>query len=305
MTQSPRSSLGLKDRLFLAVFSRLAMLLPLSWLQALGRSIGWLLARQAKASPTWATRKNLEFCYPGRENAWYDQATRQTMVATACSFAEFAKIWAMPPSYSANLIREIHGRALFDEAINSGKGTILLVPHLGNFEAMNAWVNQRVRTTIMYKPDDNPAMNEFVLAARSRLQANLVTADERGVRALVKALKKNGVTVALPDHIPQDNGGVFAPFFGISTWTGVLVPRLLHHTGARALMMACLRRDDGQGFDIHVLPADPAIYDGDMVTACTAMNHSIEQLIALAPTQYHWYYKRFKKSEGREINYWK
>lgn len=305
MTLPSPPPLSPKDRLLLALLRLTARALPLRAFQAIGTVIGRLLAGRPKTSPTRSTRINLELCYPGREAAWYDDATRQTLIATARSFAECAKVWAMPPAYSAGLIRDVHGFSLLEEALQSDKGIILLVPHLGAFEVMNAWVNQRISTTIMYKPDDNPALNHYVLAARSRLQARLVTADERGVRALVKVLKKGGVTVALPDHIPQDNGGVYASFYGISTWTGVLVPRLLQHTGARALMMACLRRDDGRGFDIYVQPADTAIYADDMVSACTAMNHSIEQLIALAPTQYHWYYKRFKKSEGRDINYWK
>ncbi|MDO9622364.1 MAG: lipid A biosynthesis acyltransferase, partial [Moraxellaceae bacterium] len=85
-------------------------------------------------------------------------------------------------------------------------------------------------------------------------------------------------------------------FFGINTWTGVMVPKLVHRTGCRVIVMGCLRREDGDGFDIYFLPGDADIGHEDLLTATTAMNRSMEMLIRMAPEHYQWNYKRFKKN---------
>lgn len=285
-----------KDKLYrgmLRFFSRL----PLPFLQRFGAAVGWLAARLRGNSAYHVVHRNLELCFPEKTPEEIEQLTRANLIATAPVAFEFAKTWGNPTDYSIGQIRKVHNEEVFFEAINSGRGTIAILPHFGTWEFMNAWTNQHTATTIMYKPGKDKGVDSFVLEARGRLRATMVPADERGVKGSLKTLKKGGFCAILPDHVPQDGGGVYVPFFGISTYTGVLVPRLTERTGCMVIMMSCIRRPNGDGFDMYFDRPDPEIYNADLTASTAAMNRTIETLIRRSPEHYHWFYKRFKNNE--------
>ncbi len=289
--------LSLKDKLYLGLlrfFSRRS----LGLLQGLGRLLGWLTIRAKGIGPYKVVERNLELCFPEKDAAWRRQTTEANLISTGQVMLEFAKTWGMPPAYSVSMIKQVHNEALFMDAINSGRGVLGIVPHFGVWEFLNAWVSERTPPTIIYKPGKDKGVDSFVLEARSRLNATLVPADERGVKATLKTLKKGGFSAILPDHVPAENGGIYAPFFGISTRTAVIVPRLVQRTQCAVVVMSCLRRPDGDGYEIYMDEADPEIYSDDLLTSTAAMNRSIEQLIRRAPEHYQWTYKRFKHNES-------
>lgn len=295
-------TLSVKDRLSL-VFMRFFSRWSLSALQRLGGFLGAIIAQFKNGSQYQTVYKNLCLCFPEQTDQWHHEKTRETLVATAKTAFEFTKTWGMPTDYSVSKIRQVHGVEIFNTALAEGKGVIAIVPHWGTWEFMNAWINTFTSPIIMYKPGKQPGVDLFVAEARGRLNATVVPTDDSGVRSLFKGLRKGAFTAILPDHIPNEQGGIFAPFFGINTWTGVMVPKLAHRTGCRVIVMGCLRREDGEGFDIYFLPADPDISNEDLLTATTAMNRSMEMLIRMAPEHYQWNYKRFKKNEGLKNPY--
>ena len=72
--------------------------------------------------------------------------------------------------------------------------------------------------------------------------------------------------------------------------------KLLHKTGARALVTYAQRLPDGKGFRMVIREADEGIYSKDMSESLTAMNDSVERCIREAPAQYQWEYKRFRRT---------
>lgn len=299
----PAGPLSGKDRFYLSLlrfFSRL----PLRFLQRLGALLGGVALLVAGNSKTaHVIRRNLEIAFPEQTPEWREQVMRENVVSTLQTGLEFAKTWGMPPAYSVGKIRKVHNEHIIKDAIAAGKGTIGIIPHLGNWEFMNAWLNQYVSPIIMYKPGKDKGVDTFVLEARSRLHATLVPADERGVKAVFKGLRANGFCAILPDHMPHENGGIWAPYFGISTWTGVMVPKLIGRTGCQAILMACLRRAEGDGFEVFLAEPDPEIYSEDVAVSAAAMNRSMERLIRMAPSQYQWSYKRFRRNETEKDVY--
>lgn len=269
--------------------------LPLLWLQAFATFVAFILGLHKKNGLYKTIQRNLLIAFPD----WNEQQ-RQHMVALALkaqlqAMLEFIKCWASPPAYSANLIKQVTGEHLLNAAIQQQKGLILIVPHFGTWEIMNAWINQFTDIVIMYKPDDNPALNAFVLQARSRLRATLVPADESGVRQLFKALKRGGVTAILPDHTPEASGGIYSPFFGCPVLTSTLVSRLAQKTQCEVLQLSCQRiKEDPHFFQVTVETVDNAIHSEDLQISVDSMNASIEKLVKRHPQHYHWNYKRFK-----------
>lgn len=238
---------------------------------------------------------NLRLAYPELSLSQREQLAKQCIVNQCKNMVESAKSWAMPPAWSINQIHTVHHQAVLMAGLNNPNGMLAIVPHLGTWEVMNAWLNQYGAPTIMYKPVKGDKANEFVLQGRQRLNAKLVPTDATGVKAIFKTLKEGGFSIILPDHVPDPSGGEVVPFFGIPTMTSTLASKLASKTKCSLVGLTCVRRDDGQGFDIYCDALnDPALYDNNMVIATSAMNQAIEQMINRFPSQYMWGYKRFK-----------
>jgi len=296
IAQPSLQSLSGKDKVLLTLLHLLSRL-PLSFLQGMGSVLGRLMARRTSGKTYSVVLRNLELCFPDETEAWHQETARENLIHTGKLWLEFSKTWGMPPEYSIAQITQVHNEYLFHEALAAGNGTLAIAPHFGNWELMNAWLCLHSAPTIMYKPVKDKCINQFVLEARGRLHTTLVPTDDRGVKALFKCLKKNGFTAVLPDHVPTDNGGIYAPFFGISTLTGVIAPKLLNRTGCNAVMISCARRHAAAGFEITFTLPDPEIYNTDLAISTAAMNRSIENMIRSNPAQYQWTYKRFKQNE--------
>lgn len=274
--------------------------LPLGVLMYLASMAAWLLNLMPHTGLRWIVRVNLLLAMPHLSAQARESLERACVRSQCMTMLESVKCWGMPPAWSVAQIKTVQGEQDLKDALANPKGMIAVVPHLGAWEMMNAWLNQLGAPVIMYKPADNPQVDAFMLAARARLNATLVPTDERGVRAIFKTLKQGGFTIILPDHVPDSSGGVYAPFFGIETLSSTLVSKLAHKTGCALIGLSCLRRADGSGFDVYCDPLDPQIADADLTTAVTALNKTVEHMILRAPEQYLWGYRRFKNTPSLE-----
>lgn len=274
----------------LKLFARL----PIGALQGIARSLMSFILLLPNVSIAKTVRRNFLLTYPEKSEQERKKMTQDSLRSQTMSVLEFIKTWGNPPQYSLDQIREVHGKDIFIEALKNPKGLIGIIPHHGTWEMMNAWVNQYTAPTIMYKPADNPSLDAFVLAARSRLNATLVPTDESGVRAMFRTLKKGGFGAILPDHVPHESGGILAPFFGHQVLTTTLVSRLAQKTGCGVVQLSCIRRDDGDGFDLFFEQLPDDIRSPDLQTSVNCLNFAVENLIRRNPVQYQWTYKRFK-----------
>ena len=240
-------------------------------------------------------RLNLEISLSELSTQERERITRAAIRNELMSYFEFFSIWGSTNQKNIERVHKVIGEDLLHDALAQNKGLVLIVPHFGTWEIMNAYVAQFTSMTIMYKPVKNQAADQFVRAARSREQANLVPTDESGVRQIFKALKQGGTTVILPDHTPNV-GGEYIPYFGVPLATSNLSAKLIQKTKARALFLYALRNEDA-GFDIHIEAIDEKIYQGDANQGTGIIINTIENLIQRHPEHYHWSYKRFRAHE--------
>lgn len=239
-------------------------------------------------------RINLRLAFAEFSEEECDCFTKAVIKNQALIAVESIKCWAMPPEWSIAQIDNVYNKEVFDEALANPNGMLAIVPHLGTWEMMNAWINQFGSPTILYKPTKNETMDEFILEGRQRLNATLVPTDASGVKAIFKTLKSGGFSIILPDHVPQPSGGVIVPFFGIETLSSTLAPKLASKTKCALVGLSCLRNDNN-GFDIYCTKLDdPDLYARDMNVATKALNNAMEQMIRVCPSNYMWSYRRFK-----------
>ncbi len=270
-------------------------IVPLSVLQMLARFVAWIILRMPSASIMRTVKINMALIAPTLSHLQKQALTKEIIYHQCLTSIESIKTWAMPPDWSITQIRDVHNKDILLDGLASPNGMLAIVPHLGTWEMMNAWLNQFGSPTIMYKPVKGDITNNFILQGRARLNATLVPTDGSGVKAVFKTLKQGGFSIVLPDHVPDPSGGVIVPFFGIETLTSTLASKLASKTKCALVGLACIRRDDGHGFDIYCYKLDdPALYDRNTKTAAYALNLAMQRMIEDNYSHYMWGYRRFK-----------
>ncbi len=277
---------------------RLLALIPLSWMQRLGALCGRLLWA---LSPRWRARFENHARGAGFAPAQY----RPAAAAAGAMVAELPWLWLRGPDVGVLDRVRWEGVDRFEAALDEGRGVILVTPHLGSWEmACQALAERYGRTrqdmVALYRPARKAWLAPLVAQSRNRAGVQAVPTTTGGVRSLVKTLRAGSFTLILPDQVPPDGQGVWAPFFGRPAYTMTLLPRLARQTGATVLLCWCERLAPGDGFVMHVEPMDGnGLGVGDPAatpeSAAQALNAAMERLIRQAPGQYLWSYARYKQ----------
>lgn len=279
---------------------KIIALLPLWLLQNLALMIAFIL-NLFNSSIKRITSINIQLAYPDLSETAQRQLVSQSIRSQCLTYIEFIKCWGMPPSYSLSLLKNIYGENILTEALANKKGVIVVVPHFGCWELLNAWLNLYTEPMIMYKPNKNKGINRYLLEAREKFNATLVPTDETGIRAIFKHLKQGGLTVILPDHLPKASGGIYSKFFGQNTLTVTLVSKLAAKTQCNVIGLSCIRNDDLSNFDLHCTSLSDDILSKDLQLSVDTLNIAMQDIINQAPEQYIWSYKRFRHCLG-DIN---
>ena len=285
-----------KDRFSAALITWLWRRFSRCQLRTLWRLAGVLLPlyRALAHRERRVTRDNLARAYPMLD---HEQRARLVCISLRHSIVtalELGFAWQGKASAVYASIKKIEGLSLLEEAQALKKGVIVLAPHFGNWEVLNFWLSSHMPFTAMYEPPRLQRLDAVIRAGRERKGAHLVPTTARGVSALLKALKRGEAVGILPDQVPDDTGGVIAPFYGYPAYTATLLPKLVSRTGALVIVSVARRLPRGEGYTLHFMRADERVYADDDATAAHGVNASVEQIIALDPAQYQWEYKRYK-----------
>lgn len=270
---------------------QIVSLLPLGVARLFGRAMGLVMMAVA-AKPFKITQRNLSLCFPQQTPKANQQLAQKRMCHLGQAFFETPVLWRKSPSWLQNKIIAVEGESILREALANDKGTILLIPHQGNWEVIGLWISAQTAMTSLYQPPKLAKLDRWIKHSREKAGANLVPTNISGVAALLKALKRSETVAILPDQQPPRSGGDFAPLFGVPALTMTLAHNLLNRSNAQAIF-CCALRETG-GWRLHFSPAEEAIYSADQATSLEALNAGVEAIAALAPEQYQWEYKRFR-----------
>jgi KDO2-lipid IV(A) lauroyltransferase len=269
---------------------RLVARLPLPLLHALGAMLGWAVYL---CSPRYRRdiKRNLQ-------TAGLDDFRLRWAAASEAgkSVMEAPALWLRPLRAVVDLVVEASGWEYVDGALKRGQGVIMVTPHIGSWEAVGQYVASRMPITVMYSPPKIQVLEPLMRIGRSRANAmKSVTADMRGVRAMLKALKRGEAIGVLPDQVPGVGEGEWVEFFGKPAYTMTLVGRISEQTGAPVLLCCAERLPRGRGYRVIV---EPLLASRPPESPVRALNRSLEQLIRRHPEQYLWGYNRYKVPAG-------
>lgn len=118
---------------------------------------------------------------------------------------ETPKVWRKGNPWVTQNIVSIKGLALFEAAIADSRGTILVIPHQGNWEVLGLWAGQHKAMTSLYDPPRMRALENWIKTSRQQSGATLVPTNVRGVAAIIKALKRGRSPVfCLTNNRPRE-----------------------------------------------------------------------------------------------------
>ena len=226
------------------------------------------------------------------------------MAETGKNITELGAFWCWPKPRIESLVVEEVGRQILDQAIAADKGVIVSAPHTGAWELIGLRLTCEQPMHFLYRPNKKSHRDKTFISARERFGGKCHPITPRGLAALVKALKGGALIGILPDQEPAMEHGVFAPFYNEPAYTMTFLSGLARRTGSPIVFAAMERLPGGRGYRLHYLQPDDAIYSEDALQSSTALNQCVEKCINIAPAQYMWNYRRFRKTpENSEYRY--
>lgn len=272
--------------------------LPLPWVRALGRGLGWLLYRVAK-SRRRVGETNLRLCFPDKSPAERDAILRAHFAAISQNLLEYGYCWFASREKLRRMVR-IDGLAHLQAL--EGKPVILCMPHFTGLDLGGLRVSLDVPVVSIYSKQKDAGLDAYVERKRLRFDTGIVLSRQDGIRPALKALKQGYRFYYLPDQDYGARDSVFAHFFGIEAATITGLARLAKASGATVL--PCYPHRDAQGYTLVIeapladFPTDAGIEDAER------MNRVIEAQVLKQPEQYFWLHKRFKtRPEGQTSFY--
>jgi KDO2-lipid IV(A) lauroyltransferase len=272
----------------------LVSLLPLDQSRRfLGRLSALQLALNSRAAQT--TRTNLALCFPELNSRQLRGLARDSLAQTACIFAESGMLFHWSRQRWLALAKQ-HQTEPLRQALASGRGVLVLVPHFGNWEYLALYLGQFGALGLYEKPRIK-SLEAPLIKARERSGMTMLPLDGAGLRSALRQLQDGGCLAMLPDQVPRRTSGVYAPFFGSPALTPSFAHRLIQRTSPVVLLGVARRIPSGFDVSFTAMGEDLAagIYADSAEGYATALNQAIETVVREDPSQYQWEYKRFRR----------
>ncbi len=175
-------------------------------------------------------------------------------------------------------------------AIDAGRGAVVALPHLGNWDFAGAWLaGQGYQLTVVAEPVQPPELFEWFVEARRRLGITVVPLARDATPRLLGALRDNHVVCLLADR-DLTGDGVRVQLFGETTTMPGGPALLALRSGAPLIPAGCYFRQHGRHVARVLPPIETVRTAGlrDDVTRITQLLAArFEDLIRAAPAHWH------------------
>jgi KDO2-lipid IV(A) lauroyltransferase len=193
---------------------------------------------------------------------------------------------------------KIENRQFMDEALKHGKGAVILVGHIGSWEAFGPAASRYVVPShVIVKPVGGPAMTKMVEEYRHRngFLSLVRPAKGQGYKAILKAFERNEAVGFVMDQARND---AMIDFFGEPAPTNLSLAGIMRKHPVPVIPGAIKRT----GVFAHTVTFYPPVtFDEteDLVAITKKFNEALEMMIRKTPEQYFWFHNRWKKPRGK------
>ena len=282
---------GLGTHLLLALL-RAFSFLPLAVQAALGRALGALLYRVARARRRIALR-NVELCLPGLSPRERRALVREHFGWLVRSILERGLLWYASPERLRRLIR-VEGDVGLAE--RSERPVMWLVPHFVALDVAGQATQlfQKRPVGSIYQAQSNPVFDAAMRRGRLRFGNGEIFPRSDRALPLVRAIRRGHAFFNLPDMDFGTKDAAFVPFFGVDAATLLAPSKMARSLGMVVQPVVAEMRPGGEGYVVRFLEPWADWPSDDPLADARRMNAWIESEIRRLPAQYLWVHKRFK-----------
>lgn len=265
--------------------------LPFRWQLALGGWIGrgfkQLATRRRRIAET-----NLALCFPELTAVQRAVLLEEHFACLGIGLFETAMAWWTPDEKLRGLGR-VEGAEHLQQALDRGKGVILLTGHFTTLELGARFITWRQPFHAMYRSHKN-RLYETVMRRERERRSRLPPLPHEDLRGLLRAFKQGHAVWYAPDQNHGLRNSLFVPFFGIPACTLATTSRLAALSGAVVVPYFPRRLPGTAGYEVVILPALDNFPTSDIAADTQRINELLEHYIRQAPAQYLWVHRRFK-----------
>ncbi len=274
--------------------------LPLPWVLAWGRALGWLAYRLGIRRRI--VDGNLRLAFPEMAAAERQAVARRMWLGLGMLAVELLRSPRMTPEEVRARI-ELDGWEHLEAARARGRGVIVVTGHFGNWELLaTATAILGVPLHVVSRRMSQRRINRWWKEARAR--AGLHDLPDRGsARRILRVLKRGEVLGLAFDQNIRPPAGTFVRFFGVPAAT-IRAPATLAEATGAAIVTAFLVR---QGAGRHRLVLRPFEYEAVGGSREARERHNLQRLSDLLeawirrhPDHWMWLHRRWKSRPAPE-----
>jgi len=226
-------------------------------------------------------RKNLRRVVPKASDAELDELVGESLRSYARYWLETFRLPKMDPrAVAANAEANTTGAEHIDEATRAGKGFILALPHMGNWDHAGAWAvgQYKAFTTVAERLKPERLFERFVAYRESiGMEVLPLTGGPNTFLGLVRRLKSGGLVCLVAERDLTDRG-VPVEFLGETTKLPAGPAALAVATGAALMPVTLWYEPDNQRAIVH--DAIPVPAEGTREQKIAAMCQSLADVFA-------------------------
>lgn len=256
------------------IIEGLAGLFPGSWVFRLGEALGGLVWHFMPQRRRMVLR-NLRIVYANEKTpAEIRRLAKETFRRSAANLISAAHTARLAPEKLAQVIH-IENLGLLEEKLSTGKGIVLLLAHMGNWEILSRIVHlfpPGTQTGAFYRPLNNQLLDERILQRR-QADGTRMFSKRDPFHEVTKFLRDGGIVGILADQRVGMQGEVVS-FFGRLTRASPLPSLLARRAKSEMLALSMITERPGKWKAVFLPVEKPVTIENSMATLETAMKLS-------------------------------
>ena len=280
------------------------VMLPLSWALWMGRAFGllWYYGIPIRRN---VARRNVARVFGDKlSSREQHRIVRRCFENQGMFGVEVFRLPALTAAQSERLI-ERQGWHHLEQALQKGKGVIIVTAHMGNYDlAASSQAIRGVPISAVVKQIHWPPAHRFVFGTRERAGLKLI-APRRSKDDIKKALLQGELVTFIIDQHMLPHHGIVCQFFGQLASTTPAPARFALETGAPIIPL-WIRRTKPAGH--HVVIIEPEFkletphvdHNANLRHNTERLNRLVESWIKQEPEQWLWLHQRWKVQDNSE-----
>ena len=261
----------------------------------LGKRLGQL-ARYVQRRRVNIARENLQKAFPEMLATEISEIINAMFEHLGISFTDMLRIDRYRGQQDIDRYFAISDREHLVEALDLGRGCIILSAHIGFWEAGTFFLPLLGFTTgVVAKPMRNPLVDAYFSRMRQSNGTYIIN-SRKGARGILKSLQKNHAVCILLDQHLAGQGSIAAPFFGRPAHTTTIITQMATRYQIPIVTAFSYRQPDNT-YHCHfskMFLLEGNLGDEDVLANTTRLNQRLEAGIRQDISQWFWLHRRWR-----------